>query len=73
LPATIFSENKDKTFFDRSFFERLVIAGKTVHTLRVQYRMHPTIRQFPSDNFYDKGLSDSNDILSREKPCSDFN
>jgi superfamily I DNA and/or RNA helicase len=35
LPATIFSDNKNKTKFDRSLFERLVDSGQSVHTLTV--------------------------------------
>ena len=49
LPATIMSDNKDLTRFDRSLFERLVDGGQPVLRLTVQYRMHKTIRQFPSD------------------------
>ncbi len=44
LPATIMSDNKDLTKFDRSLFERLVDAGQPVVRLTVQYRMHKTIR-----------------------------
>ena len=41
LPATIMSENKDKTKFERSLFERLRDAGLPIHMLKRQYRMHP--------------------------------
>jgi len=34
LPATIMSENKDKTKFERSLFERLRDAGQPVHMLK---------------------------------------
>lgn len=35
LPATIFSDNKDVTLFERSLFERLHTAGLKIYTLTV--------------------------------------
>lgn len=34
--------------------------------------MHPSIRQFPSDQFYNGALRDCKEILSREKECQDL-
>lgn len=48
LPATILSDYKVNTRYERSFFERLNEAGKPVHMLEVQYRMHTDIQDFPS-------------------------
>ncbi len=59
LPATLMSENKAKTRFERSLFERLSDAGHPVYMLTVQYRMHSTIRKFPSDKFYGGKLEDA--------------
>jgi len=53
------SENKAKTRFERSLFERLSDAGHPVYMLTVQYRMHSTIRKFPSDKFYGGKLEDA--------------
>ena len=66
LPATTFSPNASKTQFSRSLFERLVDAGMQKHMLGIQYRMHPTIRQFPSDAFYDGKISDGPSVITRE-------
>jgi senataxin len=67
LPATIMSDNKDLTKYERSLFERLVDAGHPVVRLTVQYRMHPIIRQFPSDAFYDGKLTDASTVAKREE------
>lgn len=67
LPATIMSDNKDLTKYERSLFERLVDAGQPVVRLTVQYRMHPIIRKFPSDAFYDGKLTDASIVAKREQ------
>eukprot|EP00283_Hemiselmis_rufescens_P024217 CAMPEP_0173452884 /NCGR_PEP_ID=MMETSP1357-20121228/49601_1 /TAXON_ID=77926 /ORGANISM="Hemiselmis rufescens, Strain PCC563" /LENGTH=138 /DNA_ID=CAMNT_0014419797 /DNA_START=24 /DNA_END=437 /DNA_ORIENTATION=- len=58
LPATTFSRDADATRYSRSLFERLQEGGHGAHVLSVQYRMHPQIRQFPSDHFYSGLLTD---------------
>ncbi len=52
LPATTFSENSDRTLYSRSLFERFLECGVNRFMLSIQYRMHPTIREFPSNQFY---------------------
>lgn len=37
---------------DLSLFERLANSGVPVHTLNVQYRMHPFLSEFPANYFY---------------------
>jgi len=49
----------DRAEFGRSLFARLVMLGYKKHMLNVQYRMHPSISIFPSKEFYNKKLSDS--------------
>lgn len=56
LPATILSKQSRNLAFDRSLFERLMQAGWPVKMLSVQYRMHPHIRRFPSNHFYNGNL-----------------
>ena len=56
LPATVLSKRSKALAFERSLFERLQLAGWPVHLLRVQYRMHPHIRAFPSAHFYNNEL-----------------
>ena len=40
--------------------------GVKKYMLRVQYRMHPVIRQFPSDTFYGGLITDGNSIKTRQ-------
>ena len=56
LPATVLSKTSKALAFDRSLFERLMLAGWPVRRLSVQYRMHAAIRAFPSRHFYDNAL-----------------
>jgi len=58
LPATVLSARARELALERSLFERLQAAGCPCRMLRVQYRMHPAIRQFPSAHFYAGRLED---------------
>lgn len=40
----------------QSLFERLVVLGIRPIRLQVQYRMHPSLSEFPSNLFYDGTL-----------------
>ncbi|RAH15488.1 MAG: hypothetical protein CMB56_003125 [Methanobacteriota archaeon] len=55
LPPTIISRRAEEGGFSRSLFERLIDAGIEPLILKTQYRMHPSISEFPSLKFY-KGL-----------------
>eukprot|EP00347_Sterkiella_histriomuscorum_P002715 403367086 len=70
LPATTFSDNSDKTFYSRSLFERFLNCGVNKFMLSIQYRMHPSIRQFPSNQFYEGGLKDSESVIQRQQDFS---
>lgn len=48
-----------------SLFERLQRRGAAVHLLSVQYRMHPSIREFPSERFYGGRLTDGESAFGR--------
>jgi AAA domain len=63
LPATVLSKRSMALAFDRSLFERLQLARWPVHMLRVQYRMHPQIRAFPSAHFYGNSLAARSFVL----------
>ncbi|GLJ34036.1 hypothetical protein SUGI_0684510 [Cryptomeria japonica] len=52
LPATVISLLSQKAGYGRSLFERLQLLGHPVHLLNTQYRMHPSISQFPNMAFY---------------------
>ena len=46
-------------------FERFLQCGVKNYMLDIQYRMHPGIRKFPSDQFYSGKLKDSKSITDR--------
>jgi senataxin len=48
--------------YEQSLFQRLQLARNQVHMLTTQYRMHPEIRKFPSDHFYQ--YSDSHTLFN---------
>jgi regulator of nonsense transcripts 1 len=58
LPPTVISRDAEKGGLGRSLFDRLMKCGMPTHMLTTQYRMHPTIREFPSARFYDNKLED---------------
>lgn len=49
----------EKAGFGRSLFERLSSLGHSKHLLNIQYRMHPSISQFPNSAFYCKQIHDA--------------
>ncbi|KAL3635030.1 hypothetical protein CASFOL_022084 [Castilleja foliolosa] len=69
LPATVNSKLSEGAGFGRSLFARLSSLGHSKHLLNVQYRMHPSISQFPNTNFYQNQILDapSVQIQSYEK------
>lgn len=58
LPATVISNDHEQTKYSRSLFERLLENEVEATMLKVQYRMHPSIREFPSNKFYQGQLKD---------------
>ncbi|EFA82214.1 DNA2/NAM7 helicase family protein [Heterostelium album PN500] len=64
LPATIISPIAIKQKYDQSLFQRLQ-EKRTPHMLTTQYRMHSSIRAFPSKHFYNDLLEDGPNIPSR--------
>lgn len=65
LPATVFSNNSETTKFNRSLFERFLDNKIPKFVLNIQYRMHPTIRAFPSNQFYNGEIVDAPSIAKR--------
>ncbi|CAH0489610.1 unnamed protein product [Peronospora farinosa] len=71
LPATVKSVVAAKARYDRSLFERIAESGVAPSMLRVQYRMHPFLRDFPSKRFYGGMLTDGPSVMERvQKICS---
>ncbi|KAH7567616.1 hypothetical protein JRO89_XS07G0104600 [Xanthoceras sorbifolium] len=62
LPATVISKVAKRFGYDTSLFKRLQRAGYLVKMLKIQYRMHPQIRSFPSKDFYDEALEDGSGV-----------
>jgi len=68
LPATVLSQNAAEALYERSLLERLESAGYPTIQLQEQFRMHPEIREFPSNFFYEDKLFDSDSIAERSAP-----
>ena len=58
LPPTVISDRAAEGGLGRSLFERLIDLGLPTHMLTTQYRMHPSIREFPGARFYEGRLED---------------
>ncbi|KAM7491128.1 hypothetical protein LguiA_034049 [Lonicera macranthoides] len=56
----------------QSLFERLVILGVKPIRLQVQYRMHPSLSEFPSNSFYEGTLQNGVTVNERQSPGIDF-
>ncbi|RLN80507.1 hypothetical protein BBJ28_00010096, partial [Nothophytophthora sp. Chile5] len=70
LPATVKSVVAANARYDRSLFERIAESGVAPSMLRVQYRMHPFLREFPSKRFYGGMLTDGPSVMERvQKVC----
>ena len=69
LPPTVLSKSAARYGYEQSLFVRMQQNHPNdVHLLDVQYRMHPEISKFPSNQFYDgrlidgKGLAELRDM-----------
>jgi len=65
LPATVLSQAAVKLGFHWSLMWRLLEECKQEYTmLKIQYRMHPEIRHWPSLQYYEDKLEDAESITS---------
>lgn len=63
LPPTVLSQSAARYGYDQSLFVRMQQNHPDyVHLLDTQYRMHPEISQFPSQEFYERRLYDGDDM-----------
>ncbi|KAM0812914.1 putative SEN1 N terminal-domain-containing protein [Seiridium cardinale] len=63
LPPTVLSQSAQRYGYDQSLFVRMQQnSPNDVHLLDKQYRMHPEISQFPSQEFYEGKLADGADM-----------
>ena len=63
LPPTVLSQSAARYGYDQSLFVRMQRNFPAdVHLLDTQYRMHPEISLFPSQEFYERRLVDGGDM-----------
>lgn len=72
LGPVLMNKACSKAGLDRSMFERLMQVGIRPIRLQVQYRMHPSLSEFPSNMFYDGSLQNGVTITERIRPDLDF-
>jgi len=58
LPPTVISQTAKQAGYERTLFERMQKLNCNVVMLSIQYRMHPQISVFPSNQFYASRLMD---------------
>ncbi|KAH9888708.1 SEN1 N terminal-domain-containing protein [Xylariomycetidae sp. FL2044] len=70
LPPTVLSQSAARFGYDQSLFVRMQRNHPDhVHLLDTQYRMHPEISMFPSQEFYERLLLDGGNMASlRQQP-----
>ncbi|KAI2639346.1 SEN1 N terminal-domain-containing protein [Xylaria nigripes] len=70
LPPTVLSQSAARYGYDQSLFVRMQRNfPNDVHLLDTQYRMHPEISIFPSNEFYERRLVDGSDMAKlRHQP-----
>ncbi|KAI1362492.1 SEN1 N terminal-domain-containing protein [Xylaria arbuscula] len=70
LPPTVLSQSAARYGYDQSLFVRMQRNFPSdVHLLDTQYRMHPEISLFPSQEFYERRLVDGDDMAKlRQQP-----
>jgi len=68
LPPTVISRRAEDGGLSRSLFERLIDMGIEPKLLTTQYRMHPSISEFPNVHFYEGMLEDGVSPEERTAP-----
>ena len=70
LGPVILTRQAKEMGFDQSMFERLLKNGVPNTMLNTQYRMHPEISEFPSNEFYSRELADGIEAKDRKWPSN---
>jgi regulator of nonsense transcripts 1 len=72
LGPVVMSKKAANAGFNQSLFERLISLGIRPVRLQVQYRMHPTLSEFPSNMFYEGSLQNGVTTQERIRTQVDF-
>eukprot|EP00020_Sapocribrum_chincoteaguense_P005442 CAMPEP_0170755404 /NCGR_PEP_ID=MMETSP0437-20130122/13502_1 /TAXON_ID=0 /ORGANISM="Sexangularia sp." /LENGTH=1019 /DNA_ID=CAMNT_0011094575 /DNA_START=78 /DNA_END=3137 /DNA_ORIENTATION=- len=72
LGPVVLSKQAAKAGLAQSLFERLIVLGIRPIRLRVQYRMHPALSEFPSNTFYEGSLQNGVTATDRLAPGVSF-
>lgn len=72
LGPVILNKEAADSGLSQSLFERLILLGHVPIRLEVQYRMHPSLSDFPSNMFYEGSLQDGVLTHQRTLPASTF-
>ncbi|KAJ3441452.1 regulator of nonsense transcripts 1-like protein [Anaeramoeba flamelloides] len=72
LGPVIMCTEARKAGLTQSLFERLIIMGIKPIVLKVQYRMHPCLSEFPSNTFYEGILQNGVTIEERKETGKTF-
>lgn len=70
LGPVIMCKKAARAGLSRSLFERLVMLGIRPIRLQVQYRMHPSLSEFPSNTFYEGTLQ--NGVTASDRLITDI-
>jgi len=70
LGPVIMCKKAARAGLSRSLFERLVMLGVRPIRLQVQYRMHPSLSEFPSNTFYEGTLQ--NGVTASDRLITDI-
>jgi regulator of nonsense transcripts 1 len=71
LGPVVLCKKAAKAGLTQSLFERLVLLGHRPFRLQVQYRMHPSLSEFPSNIFYEGTLQNGVADIERVLPHID--
>jgi regulator of nonsense transcripts 1 len=72
LGPVILSRRCQRARFDLPLMQRLILKGIHPIVLRMQYRMHPALMEFPSEAFYQRFVKDGVTARARTRPGGDF-
>lgn len=72
LGPVIMNKIAAKAGLNQSLFERLIHLGTKPHMLKMQYRMHPCLSEYPSNMFYGGSLQNGITVEDRVRRDVDF-